>query len=132
MRAIIGGKLAIEHGSSRVSQGKPWIKRDRSHVDLLRLEKILRPTRRQVKHVGLRVSSGSGIKTRLFFRREFRFQSSRDPLGYITLDGEDIRQVTVVGLGPEMCVRAHFYQLGRDAHLAPSAPHASFENISNP
>ena len=31
-----------------------------------------------------------------------------------------------------MSVRAHFYQLGRDAHLSPSAPHASFENISNP
>src|SRR5947207_8337027 len=89
-RPIIDGKPAIENGSLRVSQGKPRIKRDGLQVDFLRLEIILRPTRRNVKHVGLRVSSGSGIKTRLFFRRELRFQSGRDPLGDITLDCEDI------------------------------------------
>ncbi len=134
------GNLATEKGSSRVSQGEPWINRGGLHVDLLRRDRIFRraihrsfsPKPRQVKHVGLRVSSGSGIKTRLFFRSEFRFQSGRDLLGDITLDGEDIPQVAVVGLGPQMRVRAHFYQLGRNPHLAASTPHASFENISNP
>jgi hypothetical protein len=59
-------------------------------------------------------------------------QSDGDPLGDITLDREDIGQVAVVGLGPQMDVRARFYQLGRDAHLSASAPDTSFKNIGNP
>jgi hypothetical protein len=42
--------------------------------------------------------------SRLLFGRQFRFQLFGDRAGDVALDGEDVSQVAVVGLRPEMGV----------------------------
>src|SRR5881392_2590667 len=96
------GNPAVENGSSRVSQSEPWIKRRCLHVELLRRDVIMRPKRGQVKHVGLRVSSGSGIKARLFFRSEFRFQRARNLYGQLTLKADRIGDGAIVTVRPDV------------------------------
>src|SRR5207244_8502105 len=119
----------IAHGSSGVSQGKPWIKRDGLHVDLLRLDIICSPKPRKVQHVGLRVSSGSGIKTRPFFRSEFRFQRARNLCGQLALKANRIGDGAVVALRPDVAVVACVDQLDVEEHAVARTADASFENI---
>src|SRR5688572_7285544 len=131
MRRVMHGNRAVENGNLRVSESEPWIQVDGLQVEFLRLVMILSSARRQVEHVSFRVRRGTRIKARPFVRREFCLESVRDSLGDITLDGEDVRQLAVVSLSPQVGIRVRFYQLGRDAHLSVSAPHASLENIAH-
>src|SRR5262249_50344702 len=52
------------------------------------------------------VGGGRFFNRRLLVRRKLRLQLLGDGLGDLALDGEDIRQVAIVGLGPKMRVSA--------------------------
>src|SRR5437870_13566129 len=54
---------------------------------------------------------------RLLLRLERHAQRLRDFARQLTLDGEDVLQLTVVALGPEMLVQPRIYQLRSDTHL---------------
>ena len=81
----------------------------------------------EIQLVGLEVPGGLPTKPGLLIRRELCFERRGDPQRHIGLDHEDVGQVPVVGLRPEMVVGLGVDELGDDAHPISVAPHAPFE-----
>jgi hypothetical protein len=56
----------------------------------------------EVELVGLDALGGLPLDPRPLLRRELRLQRRRDLLRHVALDREDLREVAVVGLDPEV------------------------------
>ena len=54
-------------------------------------------------------------------------ERGRDLQRHVALDGEDVGQLAIVGLGPEVPVRLDVDQLGDDPHPVPGPPDAALE-----
>ena len=63
--------------------------------------------------------------------REFRLERARDPPGDLALYLEDVVDVPVVGLRPEMRVGGSVDELARDADARPLAPNAPLEYVAH-
>ena len=61
-----------------------------------------------------------------------RFQCGRYELRDLGLDPEDVRQLPIVGLGPEMGIGLRVDELYRHAHGLARSLHASFEDMRHP
>ena len=128
----------VEHGGAGAGEGEFRIERDRLDIELVGLDRFLPRSRHPQKFVGLQIEQ-VGLRTvgrlrgdpRLFFRRQFRPQLLGDGLGDVALDGEDIGQVAVVGLGPKMGVGPGIDQLRVHPHFARDPLHAAFEEIGD-
>src|SRR5439155_8434729 len=55
-----------------------------------------------------------------------------DARGDVVLHGEDIGQIAVITVGPEMSAGRCIDQLAGDAHALANLAHAAFENIADP
>lgn len=61
----------------------------------------------------------------LLFRQQTHLQLADDRMGDLVLDGEDVGQVAVVTLGPEMVAIGGVDQLTGDAHAFADDAHTS-------
>jgi hypothetical protein len=61
--------------------------------------------------------------------REFRLQLVGDAFGNVALDGEDVGQIAIVGLRPEVHVVAGVDQLRDHAHFVGRALHAALDHM---
>ncbi|MBA7689995.1 hypothetical protein ES703_98514 [subsurface metagenome] len=50
-------------------------------------------------------------------------------MGHITLDSEDVSQIPVVGLCPEVFIGPGINELAGNQHLIPGPPDATFQNV---
>src|SRR5215813_688083 len=60
-----------------------------------------------------------------------RLDRRNDTRGDVVLHGEDIGQISVVTLGPEMGPGGYIDKLAADAHPLPGSAHATFEDITD-
>ena len=67
----------------------------------------------------------------LLRRRQLRFKSLSDCAGNFALNGEDVRDVAIVRLGPDMRVIARIDQLCAHPHFATCTSHTSFQDVGN-
>ena len=67
----------------------------------------------------------------LFLRRHRRAQRGGDGDGDFALDAEDVVELAVVDLGPQMPVGRSLDQLDVDAHRVAFALHAAFQNVGD-
>ena len=58
--------------------------------------------------------------------------ADRQSLGDLALNREDIRQITIISLRPEMGVRPRINQLCIHPHPITGSLHASFQHMRNP
>ena len=77
--------------------------------------------------VSLEVLGRALGKPGLFLGIERYAERARDLRGELALDGEDVLQLAVVALRPQVLVGIGVDQLRRNAHLVPGAAHAAFE-----
>src|SRR6516165_2338516 len=54
-----------------------------------------------------------------------------DTRGDVVLHREDVGQISVVTLGPEMGTGGYIDELAADAHPLPDPPHAAFEDVAD-
>src|SRR5262245_24638986 len=66
-----------------------------------------------------------------FGARQRRFDSGGDPRSDVVLHHEDIGQVAVVSLSPQMGAGGDIDKLAADAHALPGSAHIAFENIAD-
>src|ERR1019366_4066126 len=64
-------------------------------------------------------------------RRDRRLERVRDLLRELPLDREDVGQVAVVGLGPDVLVGRGADQLTGHPHLVAGAPYAALEDVGD-
>ncbi len=88
--------------------------------------------RLEIKKIGLRIISRLDDDARLFFGRQFRLQLIGDGSGDVALNGEDIGEIAIVSLRPDMRVGAGINELRIHPHLARDALHTSFEKYATP
>src|SRR6516165_2775623 len=69
--------------------------------------------------------------TLAFGARQRRLDSGRDARSDVVLHREDISEVTVVSLSPEMGAGSNIDKLGADAHALPGSAYATFEDIAD-
>src|SRR5215468_11531507 len=62
---------------------------------------------------------------------QLRFDRSDDCLRDLVLDGEYLREITFVTLGPDMACGRNVIELGSDAHTSPDLAHAALEDIAD-
>ena len=63
---------------------------------------------------------------------QFRLDCSRNALGNLVLNGEDVGEVSVIALGPDVRSGSCINQLCRDANPVRRFPHAAFQHITYP
>ena len=82
----------------------------------------------QVFVVSEQASGRTLLDPLLLVGRERGLQGSRDSLGDVALDGEDVLQLPVVGLGPQVFVGRSVHELADDADLVARPPHAPLQD----
>ena len=68
---------------------------------------------------------------KFFCRVELRLDRGDDGIRYLVLDRENIGQVAIVTLRPEMAAGGDVIELNRDAHALAALAHAAFEDIAD-
>ena len=63
---------------------------------------------------------------------QLRLDGGDDGMGQLVLDGEDVFQVAVIALGPDMLVLSSIDQLGGHPHPLARTPDTSFQDIAHP
>ncbi len=81
--------------------------------------------------VGCDVFRGAALKKGFLLRRECGLQQAGDVVRESRLDRENVGQVAIVGLRPDVLVGLRVDQLARHTHLRARAPHAPLEEISH-
>ena len=113
------------------------IERDRLLEELPRLGHRLRGVALQllaaahVKVVGIDVGGAAPADARGFVRREVDLERVDDGARHLVLDFEDVDQLAVIALRPEMRAAASVDELRRDAHARPGLAHASFQHMAH-
>src|SRR5947209_215323 len=69
---------------------------------------------------------------RFFTRRKFGLKCIGDGFGDLALNSKDVRQITIIGVRPDVSIVAGIDQLGVDPHLTTGALHAAFDEVVNP
>jgi len=77
------------------------------------------PKPSQSRELGIRCSAG----------KEPNLESGNDALGDFVLDSEDIHELAVVSLGPNMPSRGAIHQLGSDPNSVSGLSHTAFDYI---
>ena len=85
----------------------------------------------QVEVVGIEMGRAALLDRLFFLRQQLEFQRRDDGLGDLVLQREDVVQVAVVALGPEVVVARRLDQLGGDADAPARAPHAALEHVAD-
>src|SRR5262245_42204362 len=75
------------------------------------------------------ISSGRLLHRFLLVRRKLRLELLGDGFGNLALDGEDISEVAIVGLRPEMRIIASVDQLRTDPNLVGCPLHSALEQM---
>ena len=126
-------ELRVRQGHPDVGHRIPGIGRDRlpEVVDAL-LDRVLGVSTvavpsLEIELIGLHVVGRFPSYPRLLRRRKLRAQRGGDLQGDIHLDREDVGELPVVRLGPQVPVGRCIDELGDDAHSVPRAPHTPFE-----
>jgi hypothetical protein len=83
----------------------------------------------QIKLVRLRIRRRALLDRFLFSRQQFQFERVDDRFRNFILQREDVVQVAIVALGPQMAVGRALDQLCRDAHAVARFAHAALENM---
>jgi len=86
-----------------------------------------RMPRLQVERIGIAVRL-HGVRQ---VAEQLHAQLAHDFGGDLILDGEHVVEVPVPGFRPEMRIRVHLDELGRDAYLVARLANAAFENVRN-
>ena len=92
---------------------------------------VARVTALEIKIVGHGIFGGAAFEEFLCLRRNRRRERGRDFLRDGGLDGENIREVAIVALRPDVLVVARVDELAGDADLAAGAAHAALENVGD-
>src|SRR5579863_52377 len=85
----------------------------------------------EIERVGFRTCGGTLPDLLLLPLDQMDLQRGRHLLCDVTLDGEDVCQVPVVALRPQVPVVLGLYQLGCDPDLVPRFPHAPLQDAPN-
>src|SRR6266513_473575 len=88
----------------------------------------LRP---QVEIVRLKVTGGRLFDASLFRGREFCLKLASNGFGYLTLDRENVDEIAIITLSPEVCIVACIDQLCVHTYFGPGPLHAAFQKMSN-
>jgi hypothetical protein len=62
---------------------------------------------------------------------QFRLERADDGLGDLVLEGEQVLQLTVVALGPEVGARRCVDQLGADANALAGGAYAALQHVAH-
>ena len=84
-----------------------------------------------VEIVGNKIAGGPFFNGSLFAGQKFRLQLVGNRFGNFTLDRENISQIAVIGLRPEMRVITRVDQLRVHPHAIGHALHAAFHQMGN-
>ena len=90
-------------------------------------ETVSQPTK--ISIVTLGVTRRFNRQRLLFATGELCPQRLRDSLGDLTLNGKDISQLPIVGLGPELRIGLRVDQLHGDTHVIGRLLHPTLENV---
>ena len=80
---------------------------------------------------GIQIVNGSRFATQTFGRHELRLDGGRDARRDLVLKGENIGQLTVVSLRPDVIAGNRIQQLAGDTHPLSALAHAAFEHIAD-
>ena len=85
----------------------------------------------QIVGVGLDIVGRRLLDRLLLLRQKLDLELLDDRLGDLVLDGEDVGEVAVVAVGPEMAAGRPFDQLGVDPHPVPGLADAALDHIGD-
>lgn len=121
------GHTGVRERELRVFHGRLPVVLDRPlHPFGRELDEPVAPL--EVELVRLEIGGRALPDPRLFVARELGLERRRDVQGYVGLDPEDVGQLPVVGLAPEVLLRLGLDELRHDAHPIPGAPDAAIEH----
>ena len=71
------------------------------------------------------------LRAKTFGGIEMRLDRGNDRLGDLVLHGEDVGDVAVVALGPQMAAGGDIVELRGNAHLVAAPAHAAFDDVAH-
>jgi hypothetical protein len=80
---------------------------------------------------GIDALGGLALGTEPFDGIEMRFHSGHDALRDVVLDREDVLQLPIVSLGPDVVAGFRVDQLARDANAPARGPDAAFQHVAH-
>ncbi len=87
--------------------------------------------RHQIEVVGIDIVRAALLDRRLLLRQQFQLQRFDDGLADLVLQGEDVVELAVVALGPQMAAGGPVNQLSGDPHPAAGFAHAAFQDVAD-
>jgi hypothetical protein len=87
--------------------------------------------RTQIKIIGVKSIGGFRGGPRDLRASQTWFDSADDTFGDAVLEIENIGQIAVEAIGPDVTAGRGFDQLTSDAHPPASAPHAALQHVAN-
>ena len=82
----------------------------------------------EIHLVGLEIARGLSTYPRPLIGRKLRLEGGGDVQRHVGLDREDIGELTVIRLRPEVLIRPRIDELGDDPHSISDAPYAPLEH----
>ena len=146
------GKTVIDLAAERVAQARLGDRQQRPGVGIIRIDlhgpaadahdALFAPQiaviagdpilpRHQIEVVGLGVVRAALLDRLLLFRQQLELQRRDDRLRDLVLHGEDVGEVAVVALGPDVAAACAVDQLGGDPHPVPGLAHAAFQHVAD-
>src|SRR6185369_2859679 len=101
-----------------------------AHVAVVAGHPIL--PREQEEVVGLRIAGPALLDRLFFFRQKLELERTNDRLGNLVLDLEDVGELAVVALGPDMPAGLAVDELGIDPDSVAHLANASLEHVGDP
>ena len=135
---VVAPELGVGVGQTRPRQRVAGIDFDRLGEHLPRRFEIrtgsatVMAAAPQVELVGLEIGRAFGAQGLFLDRAQGQLQGLDDVVGNLALDDEDIGELTVIGLRPQVETVGHLDQLGADTELIARLAHAALENIVDP
>src|SRR3989442_1083750 len=126
-------ELRIDHGEGRVRESVIGVFGDRLlevldplATSFLGVPEVTMPALK-IKLIGQQIAGGLLVQPGLLIRRQLGLERGRDVQRHVRLDGEHIRELTVIRLRPEVSVGLCVDELRHDPHPIADPPHAAFE-----
>src|SRR5206468_6760918 len=88
--------------------------------------------RHQIKVVRFGVRRAALLERPLFFRQELELERTYDGFRNLILDRENVGQIAIVALGPQMIAGRTVDQLRSDAHATAGLAHTALKNMADP
>ncbi len=89
------------------------------------------PDTAHVAVVGIEVRWGLGQRPVAFAAQDFGFDGTGDLAGQVVLDGEDVGEVAVVAVAPDLDAGFRLDQFGAEAHAAAGLADAAVEDVAH-